>query len=85
MQDTAIGVDLGGSKLAAGRVAPDAAVDSFTVSAAPATTAAMTADPLTVIAGLKLPEVVAVGIGVAGLGAGGKLTGGPNIPGRDIE
>ncbi|MFQ5517042.1 MAG: ROK family protein, partial [Acidimicrobiia bacterium] len=81
----AIGIDLGGSKLAAGLVAPDATVKSFTVSPRPADPDTMVTEPLRVVAALKSSDVVAVGVGIGGLVADGVLTWGPNIPGEGID
>lgn len=80
-----IGVDLGGTKMVGGLVAPDGTITSESVGPRPASHNAMLREPFALIDALMTPDVAGIGLGVAGLiDDQGHLAWGPNIDGVDI-
>lgn len=85
MTPVAIGVDLGGTKMAAGRVHPDGTIDGSVIVPRPRTAESMIDSPFELIADLMTDDVVGIGLGVAGLvDDEGRLAWGPNVTGVDI-
>lgn len=84
MATSTLGIDLGGTKMAAAVLdADDRIVDRRTVPR-PATLAGMLASPAELARDLVRPEVVAVGIGAAGLIDDGGMVWGPNVVGENV-
>ena len=80
-----IGVDLGGTKMVAGLVSPDGTITDTTTVARPRTAEAMIEQPFGLVESLITDDVVAIGMGVAGLvDNDGRLAWGPNVTGVDI-
>lgn len=82
----AIGVDLGGTNMVAGRVAPDGLISDLIVRPRPKSAAAMLVEPFELVDSLLTPSTVAIGLGVAGLvdSGSGQLAWGPNVPGENL-
>jgi glucokinase len=83
---TAVGVDVGGTKIAAMRVGPDGSILARRTVATPADDMTATLDAMVDVArAVSAPDVVAVGIGAAGLVsfATGTLAFAPNLAWRD--
>lgn len=82
----AIGVDLGGTKMVAGRVTPDGMISDLVTRPRPTNAAAMLIEPFEIVASLITPSTVAIGLGVAGLvdSRTGRLAWGPNVPGENL-
>ena len=81
-----IGIDLGGTKMSAGLIDESGAVLKKVTVARPLDQAGMEKDPLDLAAQLSSPDVVAIGLGAAGLLSWpeGRLAWGPNVVGSDI-
>ncbi|MBK5267003.1 MAG: ROK family protein [Acidimicrobiia bacterium] len=82
----AIGVDLGGTKMVAGRVTPDGMISDLVIRPRPTNAAAMLIEPFEIVDSLITPSTVAIGLGVAGLvdSRSGRLAWGPNVPGENL-
>lgn len=83
----AVGIDLGGSKIAAGRVDEGGLVGERVEIPTPKDPEALGRAPLRVVEGLIDGEVAAVGMGAAGLvrWPEGVLVWGPNVTGEEIR
>jgi len=82
---TTIGVDLGGTKMAAAVVDSHGRIVREVRVARPIDGESMRTDALELAAGLLTDDVVAIGLGVAGLvTADGTMVWGPNVPGENI-
>ena len=80
-----IGIDLGGTKMAAGRVADDGTVLTRVTVPRPADPVAMAEAPLALADQVLDEQVEAIGLGVAGLVTReGTLVWGPNVAGENI-
>ena len=80
-----IGIDLGGTKMSAGRVWPDGSIEHRIVVPRPKTSEAMAVAPFDLAEQLLDDRVTAIGIGVAGLVANdGTLVWGPNVEGERV-
>jgi glucokinase len=81
-----IGIDLGGTRMSAGLVDESGAVLEKLVENRPLDQARMEQDPLELAARLMRSDVVAIGLGAAGLvrWPEGCLAWGPNVAGREI-
>jgi glucokinase len=84
----AIGLDVGGTKIAAARVVADGSILAMERAPSPATDPVRILDAMVELAGrVRTDEVVAVGIGAAGLvdSATGVLAFAPNLSWRDVH
>jgi glucokinase len=81
-----IGIDLGGTKMSAGLVDESGSVLEKATVARPLDQAGMEEEPLDLAAQLIRPDVIAIGLGAAGLlrWPEGRLAWGPNVVGSDL-
>lgn len=82
----ALGIDLGGTKMAAAIIAPDGSILQRRTVARPATGAAMFTEPVELASELIDESVGRIGVGAAGLvdWAEGTLVWGPNVAGEHV-
>lgn len=81
-----IGIDLGGTKMSAGRVDGSGRILERIALARPADAEDMAKAPIELAASLMTPDVAAIGLGAAGLVTWpeGRLVWGPNVAGEQI-
>lgn len=84
MRAPTLGIDLGGTKMAAAVVSPTGELLERVTWPRPATAAAMRDEPIALARRMLGGGVGAIGIGVAGLVRDGVMVWGPNVAGHDI-
>ncbi len=87
MVESTLGIDLGGTKMAAVLLSMDNEVMEMTTIPRPSTPAAMLDEPIALARSLIGDQVTAVGIGAAGLvrSTDGVMVWGPNVEGEEIS